>query len=72
MGGTIPLTDHQQRPNRLERLAGNSHYGTQQSQERHHQHRPLGSPTRLHTLPTPRGPPSIAQSTHGGQEANRT
>jgi hypothetical protein len=60
MGGTVPPTDHQQRPNRLERLAGDSHYGAQQSQKRHHQHHPLGSPTRLCASPTPHGPPPIA------------
>ena len=60
MGGTIPPPDHQQRPNRLERLARDSHHGAQQSQKRHHQHRPLGSTPRLHASPTPHGPPSIA------------
>jgi hypothetical protein len=60
MGGTIPPPDHQQRPNRLEQLAGDSHHGAQQSQECHHQHRPLGSTPRLYPSPTPLGPPSIA------------
>jgi hypothetical protein len=69
---TIPPPDHQQRPNRLERLVGNSHYSAQQPQERHHQHRPVRSTPRLHTSPTPHGPPSITEPTCGGQEANRT
>jgi hypothetical protein len=57
MGGAIPLPDHQQRPDQLERLAGDSHHGAQQSQKCHHQHRPLRGPTRLYALPPPRGPP---------------
>jgi hypothetical protein len=69
---TIPPPDHQQRPNRLERLAGDSHHGAQQSQERHHQHRPIRSTPRLHASPTPYRPPSITESTRGGQEADRT
>jgi hypothetical protein len=70
VGGTIPPPDHQQRPNRLERLARDSHHGAQQSQKHHHQHRPLGSTPRLHPSATPRGPPSIIEPTHGRQEAN--
>jgi hypothetical protein len=60
VGGAIPPPDHQQRPDRLERLARDSHHGAQQSQKRHHQPRTLGSTPRLHPSPTPHGPPSIA------------
>jgi hypothetical protein len=69
---TISPPDHQQRPDRLERLAGNSHHGAQQSQERHHQHRPIRSTPRLYASPTPYRPPSIIKPTRGGQEADRT
>jgi hypothetical protein len=72
MGRTVPPADHQQRPNRLERLAGNSHHGAQQSQKRHHQHRPIRSTSRLYASPTPYRPPSIAEPTRGRQEADRT
>jgi hypothetical protein len=60
MGGAIPPPDHQQRPDRLERLARDSHHGAQQSQEHHHQPRSLGSTPRLHPSATPRGPSPIA------------
>jgi hypothetical protein len=68
----IPPPDHQQRPNRLERLAGNSHHGAQQSQKRHHQHHSIRSTSRLHASPTPYRPPSIIKSTRRGQETDRT
>jgi hypothetical protein len=63
---TIPPPDHQQRPNRLERLVGNSHHGAQQSQKRHHQHGPIRNTPRLYASPTPHGPPSIIEPTHRG------